>query len=363
MNVNAFELAEQFAVGRRAEQPPPQRAPGPANENARDIAGACVIGDFLARRRSAERNSLCAQQFRKPQQCDPAIAFGFGQAEQRRGFDIDHDPLGVERRRHALAGAHQPLGVLVRTNRDQQALSGSPDIADRMAFAILPHRGVNAVRSGAQCQFTERDQISFPKKILNRVACLFRHVYFAGSQPIEKLIRRRVHQLHFVSGLEHDVRHCLLHAHAGDRGDNVVQALDVLHVDRRVYVDARIAQFLHVLPALRVARSGLAFDGVGMRQFVHQQQRGFARKRRVQVEITQGGTPIRNLEVGKLLEPLEQHFDFGTTMRLGIAYDDIHALGLLRARLLEHGVGLANTGGGAEEDPKPSALGLRLLTF
>ena len=66
------------------------------------------------------------------------------------------------------------------------------------------------------------------------------------------------------------VGHGLAHRDAGDLGDDVVQALDVLDVERGVDVDAGVEQLVHVLPALVVPRAG----GVGVGQLVQQEQRG-----------------------------------------------------------------------------------------
>ena len=67
----------------------------------------------------------------------------------------------------------------------------------------------------------------------------------------------------------------------GDLAHGVGAAVDVLDVQRGEHVDARVQQFLDVLPALGVARAG----GVGVRQFVDQRQPGLARQHRVQVHL------------------------------------------------------------------------------
>ena len=58
---------------------------------------------------------------------------------------------------------------------------------------------------------------------------------------------------------------------SGDLRDQVIQAFEVLDVERRPYVDARIAQFRDVLPAFGMAWRRIALDEIRMRQFVHQQ--------------------------------------------------------------------------------------------
>ena len=50
------------------------------------------------------------------------------------------------------------------------------------------------------------------------------------------------------------------------------------------------------------------------------------------------------------LEAAQQRLGLGAPVRLDAADDDVDALGALLAGRLEHGVGLADAGGGAEED-------------
>ena len=88
----------------------------------------------------------------------------------------------------------------------------------------------------------------------------------------------------FVGLVEERVGHGLPDADAGDAADHIVQALDVLDVERREHVDARRQQLVDVLPALRVPRSG----DVGMRELVDQDRAtDGACQRRVEIELGQ----------------------------------------------------------------------------
>jgi hypothetical protein len=70
---------------------------------------------------------------------------------------------------------------------------------------------------------------------------------------LQQVLRRDVHQLDLGRLVQKAVRHGLLHLHAGDLRDDVVQALEVLDVDSGVDVDPRGQDFLHILPAFLVA--------------------------------------------------------------------------------------------------------------
>ena len=58
---------------------------------------------------------------------------------------------------------------------------------------------------------------------------------------------------------------------------------------------------------------------------------------------------------GERLEPREQRLGLGAAVGLDAADDHVDALSAGAARGLEHGVGLADAGGGAEEDLQPAA--------
>jgi len=102
------------------------------------------------------------------------------------------------------------------------------------------------------------------------MARLLGHVHLAGTQPFQQFVRRCVDQHHFISLLEHGVRHGFLHAHAGNAGNNVVQAFDMLDIDGGIDVDAGRTQLLHVLPAFGMPRCRLTLDRVAVREFVYQ---------------------------------------------------------------------------------------------
>ncbi len=97
-------------------------------------------------------------------------------------------------------------------------------------------------------------------------ARLLGHVNLALAQALDEIVGRQVHQLDFARQLQHLVGQRLAHLNAGDARHHVVQALDVLNVERGVNVDAGGQQVFNVLIALFVAAAG----DVGVRQFVDQ---------------------------------------------------------------------------------------------
>ncbi len=102
-----------------------------------------------------------------------------------------------------------------------------------------------------------------------------------SCEPLEQLVDGQVDDAHLVGLVEDGVGHGLADDDARDLRDDVVEALEVLHVERREDVDARVEQLLDVLPALEVPRA----RRVGVGQLVDEDQLGLAGEGRVEVEL------------------------------------------------------------------------------
>ena len=195
----------------------------------------------------------------------------------------DHGP----RRIAALGEAARRRAPGIRTGRGRRS---PPARARRSAHAGQAARGlrfaqvaVDAVGGGLHRQFAQRGQVARREERLQRLRGLLGHVDLALLQALDQLARRQVDQHDVAQAVEHDVGHGLADAHAGDAVHDVVEAFQVLDVDRGVDVDAGVEQFDHVLPAALVAAAG----DVAMREFVDQRDRGLAREQRVEVEFLQ----------------------------------------------------------------------------
>jgi hypothetical protein len=137
-----------------------------------------------------------------------------------------------------------------------------------------------------------------------------------------------------------------VHRDAGDLRDDVVEALHVLHVERRVHVDAGREQLLHVEVALGMARS----RRVGVRQLVHQGDARPARQHGVEVHLCQVHVAVLDLPAGHHLQPAEQDLRLAASVGLHVGGHHVHAIAGQLAGRLEHGVGLADPGSIAEKD-------------
>ena len=110
-------------------------------------------------------------------------------------------------------------------------------------------------------------------------------------------------------------------------------------------------QFVDILPALRVTRTGC----IGMRQLVDQNKRRPARERRIQVEFLD----LRSLDIEhqrrQLLQTLEQRRGLRPAVRFEQPDDDVGAGAHLLVRRDQHRVRLADAGGSAEKNLQPAA--------
>ena len=159
-----------------------------------------------------------------------------------------------------------------------------------MRLHIAHHLLIDPLRGAAQREFAQRGQIAGREIVADRAFGLVRHIDLAVAQPLDQIVRRQVDQLDVVGLVDDRVRHRLAHADAGDARDDVVQAFDVLDIERGVDVDAGGDQFLDIHVALGMP----AARRVGVRQLIDQRQLRAARQQRVEVHLLQScGRDIR----------------------------------------------------------------------
>src|SRR6267378_4321715 len=299
-------------------------------------------------------NLRLAQGLGEAQILHDGVALRRRQALQLRGLDVGDDPVGMQRGGEAAAGANQALRELARADAHEDQLACLPHLADALVLAVDAHLLVHALGGAAQGQLAQRDQVALAEEILDRGFRLRRKIDLAFLQTLEQLVGREVHQLDLVGTVEHRIRHGLLHAHAGDPTDDVVQALQVLDIEGRIHVDPRVEQLLDVVPALGVARAG----GVGVGELVDDDESRATLERGVEVELAQLRTAVLHRPCGEDFEAIEKRRRVGALVRLDDADDDVRALGALLARGEQHGVGLAHAGRRAEEDLQLAASAL-----
>ena len=98
-----------------------------------------------------------------------------------------------------------------------------------------------------------------------------------------QVFRRQVDHLDIVGAVDDRIRHRLAHPDAGDLGDDVVQAFEMLDVERGVDVDAGGQQLLDIHIALGMAAAGR----VGVRELVDQHELRAALQDGVEIHLRQ----------------------------------------------------------------------------
>ena len=247
-----------------------------------------VVGDAAADAGNGQR--LAAERFREPHGVGQPVALLVAQLQAAPRLDADRGPRRVQPVRQPLGVAHQPGRARVLADADQDALAGGPGTGDGVGLHVGEQLLVDALGGAAQRQFAQRGQIARREIMLQRALGLFGDIDLALLQPLDQVVGREVDQLDGVGAVEHRVRHGLAHPHMGDLRDHVVEALDVLDVDRGIDVDAVGQQFLDVEIALGMT----AARRVGMREFVDQGDLRPARDQRVEIHLLERSGPCRS---------------------------------------------------------------------
>jgi len=186
---------------------------------------------------------------------------------------------------------------------------------------------------------------------------LRRDVDLALAQALDEVLGRQVDELDLVGALEDLVRQGLAHPDARDLRHHVVEAFEMLDVERGVDVDAGRQKFFDVLVALGVP----AARRVGVCQLVDQEQLRPPGKCCIDVEFLEHPVAIFGLLARQDLETLGEPVGLGAAVGLDQADHDVDILAHAAVGGFEHGVGLADSGGGAQEHLEAAALLRRRL--
>ena len=107
-----------------------------------------------------------------------------------------------------------------------------------------------------------------------------------------------------------------------------------------------------VLIALVVTAAG----DIRVRELVDQAQLRLARKDRVEIHFFQDHAPVFDLAARHDLQVAELRLGLRASVRLDESDDDVDAIAPKRVCVLDHRVGLADAGRGADVDAEPGAL-------
>ena len=336
-----------------------QRAAGKAGEEAGARAADDDLGDVLALRVAQDFVGQVVAD--EPRRLGPE-ALRQGAAPRRRSVaraarfaarlvDGRGDPARVEAGREPARRPDDVQRQRVRPDADEQALGGLPRALDRALAQLLDHLVVDPRRGAAQRDLAQRREVAQGEELLLREPRRLGHIDLAVLEALDQLLGGEIDQHDVVGVAQHDVGHGFAHGDAGDARDDVGEAVEVLDVERRPDVDARVEQFFDILPALGMAAVGR----VGVGELVDDDQLGPAAQRAVEIELLDLAALPAHDAARQDFETVRQRFGLGARMGLDQADDDVDALLAQQLRALQHGVGLADAGRGAEEHQQAAA--------
>ena len=266
---------------------------------------------------------------------------------------MDRGPGRTQRIGDALGDAYQPVRARQFADRDHDPLTPRPIARERVAADIIEHLRIDRLRGPAKRQFAQRGEVGLGEEMRERAGRLVGDVDLAVLEPLDQLVGRDIDHLD-LGAFQYPIGNGLAHAHAGEGSDDIVEAFDMLDVDRRKHVDPRRQQFLDILIALGMA----AFGRVGVGKLIDQHELGPPREDRVDVHLGEFATLIVDHPPWDDLVPDDEGLGFRAAMRFDHPDHDIGARALAGGTLAQHFIGLADAGRGAEKDLE---LAARLL--
>ena len=215
-----------------------------------------------------------------------------------------------------------------------------------MLATIPAHLVIDALGRAPQCELTKREQVAAAEERDDGALGLLVDVHLALVEALQKLLRRQVDDLDLVGAFEHRVRHHLEDADPSDALNDVVEALHVLHVERRVDIDSGLQEKEDVLVPAPVSHA----DHVGVGELVDERHRRPSRDQRVEVELLMQDACVLDCAWRDSLDPRDERLGLGAAVRLEPTRGDVDAVLAEAMRGLQHCIGLADPGREAEED-------------
>ena len=317
----------------------PARALRLADHDVRHIVGLRVaehfVGDVPV---GGQRDGFAAERLGEPQRVGNAVALDLRKLQAAPPFDIERRPRSMQPVGEPLGVAHEPGRARILADAHQDALAGRPRTLDGARLHFREQLLVNPLGGAAQSEFAQRGQVGRGEEMLERALGLLGNVDFALFQPLDQIVGRQVDQFDGIGAIEHGIRHRLAHAHVRDLRHHVIEALDVLDIDRGVDVDAVTHQLFDVEIALRVTA---AFD-VGVSELIDQHDLRSAGDDGIEVHFLEPLALIFDAPARNDFEAFQQRFGIPAAVGLHDADDDIVAVFPAGTGLVQHLVGLAD---------------------
>ena len=337
-------LADHLSDHGAARQSLPLRPPARAHHDLGDVQRARRLEQRVADVRAGDLVILAAELLDELALTREERGRGRREAVLRNDVDAEEHalrPLG-----DAGRAADEALAVRRPRQRHEHALPRLPGLRDPVLGTVGGEGLVDPVGEPGERKLAQRGEVAGPEVVGERRVDPVRGVDVAAREPVPQRKRSKVDQLELV-GAAHDlIRYSLALLDPGDLLNDIAERLEVLDVEGGDDVDARVQQFLDVLPALLVPRAG----DVRVRELVDERDLRLARQQCVDVQLLELGAavvdalPRDDLEVADLVGRLR------ASVGLDEADDDVLAVVAPAAPLVEHGECLPDAGCGAEVD-------------
>ena len=342
-------LADDLADDRAPREALPARAACRTHDELRDVQRArCVeqrhshVGaDDLVIRAAELRHehTLLTEQ----------LGRGSGEAVLRN--HMDGDEIALRTLCDPRGPADEPLTVRGAREGDHDPLARFPRLRDAVLAPVLLEPFVDPIREPGKSELAERGEVAGSKVVGERRVDPLGWIHVAAGEAVAERYRGEVDQLQLVGAANDLVGDRLPLPDAGDLLDDVVERREVLDVQRRDDVDARLQKLVHVLPALFVPGPG----DVRVRKLVHQRDLGSPREGGIHVHLLERGLAMpeplarNDLEVADLLG--------GLSPPVRLDEPDHHVLAVLAAptAFVQHREGLTDARGGTEIDTELSS--------
>src|ERR1700732_584259 len=268
--------------------------------------------------------------------------------------------LRIHPARHSRRASDKILRLGARADAHRDALPHLPALLNILLYHVGFESAVHLLRYLAQREFTQRDQVSAAKEILQRLIHFLFAVHITALHAVLERLGREVHHHGFFGHLQHPVRNRFAHHHAGDGANRGSNALDVLDVYGRDHVDSSFEEFENILVSLAPPAAG----NVRMRKLVHKDHPRTSRQNCIDVHFLEDRAFVVDLPAGYRFELRGQFRDAFSSVRFDHSDYHVFAAAMPPNRFAQHAVRFPDAGRVAEEELQSAFrffAGLRIL--
>ena len=317
VHVDGAGLANHTVDHRAPGELDPARPAAGTEDELRGVLGARKLDQGLA---DVVTDDLVVRASQLGQQRSVLVQELFRRAgEPVVGAHMHAEELGVRAHRHPRRTPDERFPAGCTGDRDDGALAGLPRTPDPVVVHVVLQRLVDLVGHPEQGELPEGGEVAGSEVVGERGVDPLGRVDVAVGHAATERLRRHVDQLDLLRGSDDGVRNGLVLLDAGDPLYDIVDRLEVLHVQCRDNGDTGLEQLVDVLPPLLVPRAG----DVRVGDLVDQHELRFPGEDGIDVHLLEFLVPVLDLLPGYDLEVADLRFRIGASVGLDVAHDDI----------------------------------------